>query len=68
MKLWKADYEWFGDYGAYVERRYIIIAETREVALGLALEAEPHTGAGDWTLTELDSTNAKAHFISSRCR
>lgn len=67
MKFWHAEYDYHGGYGAFDEKQYAVVAETKEVALGLVLMVEPTTKASEWEITEIDSTKACAHFISSRC-
>lgn len=37
MKTFLAHYYWTGGWGAFNEKYYIVIAETKEVALGLVL-------------------------------
>ena len=67
MRFWLANYDWSGGYGAYEEKRYVVVAETKEVALGLVLEAEPETTAPLWDITEISNEKAEAHYVSSRC-
>jgi len=67
MKTWKAIYDWSGSWGAFEEKYYIIIAETKEVALGLALEAEPETAACNWTIELINNERAEAHYMTGRC-
>lgn len=67
MRFWLADYDWRGSYGAYEEKRYAVVAETKEVALSLVMEAEPKTTATLWSITEIITEKAKAYYISSFC-
>lgn len=70
MKLFLAVFEWYGNYGAYTKRSYIIVAETKQVALGLALENNLDTGAKDWEIEEIDMSKQSAIEIENveRCR
>lgn len=64
MKVFDATYAWQGGWGAYEYRDYVIIANTKEEALGLALEAELNTKAENWLINEINTSLPKAHYIS----
>jgi hypothetical protein len=43
-----------------------VVAETKEVALGLVLTDEPNTDANQWMIEEIPSDVAGSHYICSR--
>ena len=65
MKVYIASYYWSGRYGAYQEYNYVIIAETKEVALGLALESNKESQWENWVIEEIDTENAGVHYVTS---
>ena len=67
MKAFLASYNWYGAYQAFDNREYVVFAETESVALGLALEANKDTKAGDWSFEEIDPTVAAAHYAHNAC-
>ena len=52
-------------YGNFQDHYTVIFAETKSVALGLALENYTDTDAEDWTFEEIDPNEAKCHYVSS---
>ena len=53
MMTFIGNYEVSGSYGYYDNRYCVVIAETKEVALGLVLEEYPDTMARDWEILEV---------------
>jgi len=66
LRVFRASYYWHGSYGAYEEKEYIVIANTKEEALGIVLEAEAKTNAKNWEVTEIDIDEAGTIHINER--
>ena len=56
LKTFIASYYWSGRCQAFESIESVIVAETKQVALGLALENNPDTKAKHWTIEELDTS------------
>ena len=65
FKVFVGRYQWHGSYGAYEEADYIFIAESEEVALGLALEEITTSNKDFWEFEEI-KTNKQLAFEISR--
>jgi len=66
LDTFKASYYWSGNYGAYEELEYVVIANSVSEALGFVLEAEPNTDAGNWSIDPIDTSLPHAVWISNR--
>lgn len=64
MKLWSCSYYQSWGYGAYEDIECIINAETKEVALGLALEKYKETDTKYWFVEELVLEDYEVYEIS----
>ena len=65
MKIFICNYYWSGNFGAYSEINLIIAAETKEVALGLALEYEYYSRKENWSIEEFNKNDIRmVHEIS----
>ncbi len=67
MKVFIAKYSWYGKYGAFQDYNYVIVAETKNVALGLALETHKETDAQYWEFEEIDPNKQSINWVSERC-
>lgn len=66
MKVFRASYSWSGRYGAFEDSEYIVVANTENEALGMALEVKPCSGGQNWDIIEIDTTKECIHFITER--
>lgn len=65
-KVWHAEYDWRGGWGAYEEKQCVVVAETKSAALGWVLMEHKDTDGADWTITEIKTSEAGVTYISSR--
>ncbi|MHB0978428.1 MAG: hypothetical protein ACYC1K_03465 [Minisyncoccota bacterium] len=68
MKTFIATYDKYFNYGAFDEFHYVIVAETQQVALGLALEAKSETAADGWKFEEVDTNKPSVHLVHEDSR
>ena len=70
MKVWAVEYNWYGSYGAYEEKHYVVFARTKEKAIekiqlrccsGSSLSPEESIFA-----TELDPMAGEVFLISNK--
>lgn len=68
MKIWHCSYDWQGSWGAYQRYEYVCVAETKELAIELAMKDAGEFGKGieNWSAEEINITEENAHYISSR--
>jgi hypothetical protein len=64
LKIYIASRSWYGGHGAYEDHEFVIIAESENVALGLALEAVEHSRASEWSFEEVEKC-VGATYVSS---
>ena len=66
LKVFDARYYRRWGMGTYDEIMLVVVAENKDVALGLALESHVETDAKFWDINEIDITHTGTHFIDSR--
>jgi len=65
MKVYTLSYSINWKFGGYESYEYIVIANTKSEALGLALEAKKDTKAKHWEITEIPTDVVAATYITS---
>lgn len=63
LRIFVARYRKSYGYGAYDDLRYVAVADNENVALGLALEAVPHSEADGWTFEEISTANRDTTWV-----
>lgn len=78
MKIYFASYHWHGDFEEWQTCEYVVVAETPEQALEMAIKREQEmaikreqglaskgTDPKDWTIKEIDPNVSKVYYIAS---
>ena len=68
MKVFIANYYWHGRYGAFHSIDTVVVAETKDVALGLLLESYNFSTKEDWTIYEINLNEASVYHINEEER
>lgn len=67
MRTFIATFDWRGGRGAYDEITSVVIANTKEEALGLVLEEHKTTQARYWSVEEVDTTKLSVTNVHEAC-
>ena len=67
MNIFHVSYRWSGGWGAYQEYEFIVVAETADKAIGMALQNNPRTEASKdcWSATEIPTNTELVYQVSS---
>jgi hypothetical protein len=67
-KCFSVSYGWSGGYGAFQDYCWIVIAETKEKAIGMACQANPETSAAPdcWSAQEIPLSEQGVYYVSER--
>jgi len=67
MKTFHVSYRWFGGWGAYREYEFVVVAETADKAIGMAVQSylETETSKEWWSATEIPTNTELVYQVSS---
>jgi hypothetical protein len=67
MKIFHVSYQWCGGWGAYQEYEFIVVAETADKAIGMAVQFNPNTETSKewWSATEIPTNTELVYRVSS---
>jgi hypothetical protein len=66
LKVWTCIYSVTGSWGYYQDYYAVVVAETKQAALGWLLQSYPDAYAERWSIEELDTTVAGVTRITER--